>query len=481
MKIAIGCCMHESNTFTKLKTRIDDFVIADGFDYRRLPRFEKSSIMGIDDVLAENGVDIVPTFVARALPSGMVEDSAFEFIKASILQKIEMAGIPDGICLALHGSMSVDGIDDPEGVLLRDIRRIVGMEIPIVCALDMHATFTENMRKYANGFAVYRTAPHIDEYETGEKAAQMLLGAVENNLKIKTVFAKIPFLISGEQSETRINPAKALFDSLSEHDKEDGVICTSFVMGFPWADSPNGGAGALVSGLCRKEEMLKKTACKMAQSFWNKRFEFTYSSETYDVKEALNVALKSSEFPVIISDAGDNPTAGASQDTTTVLREMVGMAMTKALFAVIADEKADAFLRRHKNGDRVTLRFGGVVDDNEAIEACCVIIHAATIGECHYHMIRVGGIDVVISDRRCEVYDPEVLRQLGIDFGAYEIMVVKSGYLSPEYLAMARRNILALSPGDTGLVIENLPYKKTPRPIFPLDKEMHAAWAARGA
>jgi microcystin degradation protein MlrC len=53
--------------------------------------------------------------------------------------------------------------------------------------------------------------------------------------------------------------------------------------------------------------------------------------------------------------------------------------------------------------------------------------------------------------------------------GAYPIVVVKSGYLSPEYKRLAKRAILALTPGDTCELLEQLPYRRVPRPIFPLD------------
>ena len=52
-----------------------------------------------------------------------------------------------------------------------------GREIPITCALDMHTTATETMAVYCNGYSAYHPAPHIDEYETGERAARLLHAA----------------------------------------------------------------------------------------------------------------------------------------------------------------------------------------------------------------------------------------------------------------------------------------------------------------
>jgi microcystin degradation protein MlrC len=55
---------------------------------------------------------------------------------------------------------------------------------------------------------------------------------------------------------------------------------------------------------------------------------------------------------------------------------------------------------------------------------------------------------------------------------AHKVVVVKLGYLYPELKDHAPRAIMALSPGFTDLRIESLPYRRVPRPIFPLDPEV---------
>jgi microcystin degradation protein MlrC len=50
-----------------------------------------------------------------------------------------------------------------------------------------------------------------------------------------------------------------------------------------------------------------------------------------------------------------------------------------------------------------------------------------------------------------------------------KIVVVKQGYLFPDLADHAPRAIMALSPGATDLRLQELPYQRLPRPIFPLD------------
>ena len=49
----------------------------------------------------------------------------------------------DGVCLDLHGSMTTEDLDDAEGDILAETRKMVGNETPITVALDMHAMVTD--------------------------------------------------------------------------------------------------------------------------------------------------------------------------------------------------------------------------------------------------------------------------------------------------------------------------------------------------
>ena len=59
--------------------------------------------------------------------------------------------------------------------------------------------------------------------------------------------------------------------------------------------------------------------------------------------------------------------------------------------------------------------------------------------------------------------------QANLDPLAQQIVVVKQGYLFPELRTVARKTIMALSPGFTALQLDQLPYERIKRPIFPLD------------
>ena len=79
--------------------------------------------------------------------------------------------------------MVSEGEEDPEGFLLQESRKILGEAIPIVTSLDMHGILTDRMVKHSDAIVVFHTYPHIDFYETGERAAKLLLKILDDGVK----------------------------------------------------------------------------------------------------------------------------------------------------------------------------------------------------------------------------------------------------------------------------------------------------------
>jgi microcystin degradation protein MlrC len=470
MKIAIGSMMHESNSFNKLATGLETFSLADGDEFKQIKHWKGTVIDGIYEALKESGFEIVPTYFARSIPSGPIRLDAYEYIKSRIIDKLRKYGPWDGICLALHGSMFVDGIFDPEGDLLEAIRWEVGHEIPIICTLDMHATVTERMVLLSDGYSVYRTAPHIDEAETGARAVRILLQSIKEKRKTANAYIRIPLLVSGEHSETRVEPAKSLFESLTKYDKLPSILCSSYVMGFPWADNPFSGAGVLVTGWLADIEALKELAKQMSIDFWDRRSEFVLTTEALEPESALKKAIEFNDKPVIISDTGDNPTAGASQDTTRFLRIMIENGAQNALYTCVTDPAAYLECLKHKVDDMFRLDIGacysGIESERYSVEVR--LVKQIEVQGTGYAVLKSRGVTFLVSNKRVATYYPETLRSMGLMPEDFDIIGIKAGCLNPDYQAMSKLCLFALTEGDTSLDFSKLPYKKLTRPMYPL-------------
>ena len=80
---------------------------------------------------------------AIAQPSGRVSREAWDKYAGRILGVVRAEkDRADGVLLALHGAMVSTLHDDGEAALLREVRTIVGPEVPICVTLDLHANLS---------------------------------------------------------------------------------------------------------------------------------------------------------------------------------------------------------------------------------------------------------------------------------------------------------------------------------------------------
>ena len=471
--ILVGAVMHESNTFSQQRTSLAEFapVYGDAI-YGQSKWMNNSSAGGILATLSAAGMRAVPSVFGHALPSGIVERSAYNSLCRSLLAVLDRERV-DGVCLALHGSMCVEGLDDPEGGLLKAIRERVGPDIPVVCALDMHASMTATMVNAADAFTAYRTAPHTDQFGTGVRAANLMLRVLQEQLQVETVLVPIPMLIAGEQSESAAEPMYSLIAEAAATGGAKGVMSADYLLGFPWADYPHNRVSVVVVGERRVRAALQETAQTLACRFWRTRQDFGFTTEALPLNEALDEAARATHGPVLIADSGDNPTAGASEDLVGVLARLLERCTESALVAVIADASAVDLCKAVQPGAQVKLLLGRVsAEDGSsplALEATLSRIDRYADVECA--VIEVKGITVVVTRSRAEVTDPALLDALGVPCHHFRLCILKSGYLSPAYSAVATHKILALTPGETDERLHELDYRRTLRPVFPLDEK----------
>ena len=61
----------------------------------------------------------------------------------------------------------------------------------------------------------------------------------------------------------------------------------------------------------------------LANHFWDIKEEFEFVAPVADLDECLNKAIACTKQPFIISDMGDNPTAGGAGDVTWTLQKIL--------------------------------------------------------------------------------------------------------------------------------------------------------------
>ena len=485
MRILIGAIGHESNTFTPFLTRMDDFFVKRGQEIYDTA-WRRSSIHGIIETLKAHGADLVPTIVAGAMPGGVVERSAYENFKKAVL---DQAHDVDGVCLYLHGAMRAEGLDCCENDLLRDLRAKLGPDVPVSLALDMHANIVAEMVENVNALVAYHTAPHTDAYETGVRAAEMLLQILTEGVRTEIGFAKIPFLLPGEMAQTSLDPMAAMMALAAEIEAHPDVLSASLANGHCWADVPDIGVIAIVVST-GDADLAKNEANRLAGAFWERRGEFGLSAEAYQVDAAVEATMAAQESTVFLSDSGDNPGAGGTTDVPVLLEELLSRGAKSVVVASIWDVEAVQQCVSAGIGQSVTLSVGGKLDQAHGKPLLVTgTVRSITDGR-RYHggvlspafrgkigpvvVLNIDGIDLVLSSTRLSFVDPVQLRNLGLEPLDYRIVVLKRGYLTAPFQAISQRSILALSPGATNCDVAKMRFQRVNRPMYPLD--LDATW-----
>jgi len=468
MRVAIGGFGHETNTFSPIWTGYDDF------------RFVRGAAI-LDDRLGQpwraEGVELFPTFVASAMPGGLVRKAAYVQIKEELLRELQAIRPVDGVYLDLHGAMEVEEIGDGEGDLIQAVRALVGKDTLISVSLDLHGNISPVLVDNADILTAFRTAPHRDDQETRRRALALLVRALREGLKPAAVLIKPPLLLAGESAVTEVEPAKSLYARLAEIDRVPGIMDASFLIGCAWTDSIYTSTSIIVVAE-RDKELARQQAVKFAREVWARRHDFGFGVEVASVDEAIQRAIAASERPVFISDSGDNVTAGGAGDIPLFAERLLVLGANDALVAGLTDPEAVQQCAAVGEGAEVRLSIGGKLDraNGEPLTVTGRVQHLSTAPTDHGKtpttaVVRVGGVSIVLTVDRRPFADRASIAATGVDPMRQKMVVVKQGYLFPDLYDHAPRAIMALSPGATSLRLEELPYRKLPRPIFPLDSD----------
>src|ERR1700677_3507038 len=256
MRIAIGGFLHESHSFAPQPTTYRDFVEPGGFP----PLCHGSALIGsLRDTsvpsagaiaaIEANGATIVPLAWGFAPPAGPVQDEAFERIAALNCALLSMAldeGPLDGMYLDLHGAAMVDNFPDAEGELLRRVRAIVGPSLPLTISLDPHANLTEDMVRLTDVVVPFRTYPHVDMKEAGERAAKLLFDRINRGRPWQRTFCRLDFWMPIGSQCTLMPPMAPVMSERAAIAERSDIVELAFCFGFPYADFPGCGPALAV-------------------------------------------------------------------------------------------------------------------------------------------------------------------------------------------------------------------------------------------
>jgi len=491
MYIAIGSMMHESNTFSSVSTDIEAFRRTQYFFGEDLVKYhvgKTTELGGMLEVFNKNGVSILPTISAVAMPSGVVARKAYGEIKDKMVERIQNdVDKLDGVLLALHGAMVVEDMEDPEGDLLGEIRKILPSGVPLAATLDMHATLSETMVENSDFFIAYRTHPHLDQFNVGLRAAKLMLRIISDKSRLSKAFIKIPMIIPGETND---EPRNKLVAELERIETDARVLTSSFFIGYPWADTSIAGDSVLVV-TDGDQNLAQRYAQGLAAEYWSLRGNFPL--RLHSVDEAIRISMDPSGWPTVLCEMGDNLFGGASGDVVTTVRYLVESGINGVVVAALVDPAAvrqaietgvGATIRMEIGGklyktDNPPLLFRGkvkVVSKNVVGYDPMLAGYETAMGETV--LLEGDGIEIIVVERPGKLGGPTLLEELGVDPRKRRLIVWKDS-LGPliSYRGIAKNVLLVDTPGWCKQQLLSADYHNVPRPIFPFDPNL--SWSVK--
>jgi microcystin degradation protein MlrC len=440
LRIAVGGIHTECSTYSPVLMQPEDFRVLRGEDLPAAAYFA---------FLPRPDITLLPLLHARAVPGGPVAGPTYAAFKAEFLDRLRAALPVDGIYLAMHGAMHVDGMEDAEGDWIAAVRATVGPDVPIAASYDLHGNLSQRIVDALDIFSAYRTAPHVDVRETMEAAYAMLLRRLRSADRPGIAWAPVPLLLPGERSSTEDEPAGSLYAALPGFDARSGIWKADLLIGYVWADEPRATAAAVVTGTDRAAALA--AAQEIASAFWSARDAFRFGPPTGPLDAMLDAAEAATTRPVILADSGDNPTGGGVGDRADVLAALLARNWRDALLAGITDRPAVAACLAAGEGATLPLRIGASLDPagvSVATQARVLRLDDPGPATDRQAVVQIGdGITLVLAARRRPYHALADFARLGLDPAAQRLLVVKSGYLSPELAPLANPSLMALTDG----------------------------------
>ncbi len=487
MRIAVGSLMQETNSFSPTHTTVETFAayyllrgdeILTGYGDARV------EVPAFLDVLRSAGATPVPLLATWAASGGPLTRDAFATLLDELVARLRDALPVDGVLLALHGAMVVVDDSDAEGAILAAVRSVVGPAMPLVISLDLHAHITPRMVQEASAILGYHEYPHIDMYETGARAATLLIEMIHRRVRPVMALAKRPMVVSAVAARTTEGPLKEVVALPGRWKRRVAswrpacIRCSRGLTCLIWASR----LWSSPTETTRWHERPRKSWLT-----WSGRGGQRFEPELVDLDAAIRSALEAAEGLTVISDAGNAPTSGAPGDSAVVLRALLAAGADRAArltYLTLCDASAAQSAAAAGVGAVVTLRVGHAVSTGTPVEVTGRVqtlsdgvfrMSGAGATGLEMHMgltavLAIGSVRLAIRSLPAMEWDPALFFAIGLDPREAGLVFVKSpAHFRVSFAPLAQRVLVADTPGAACVNMRRMPFTHVTRPLYPLD------------
>jgi microcystin degradation protein MlrC len=481
MRVGLSALILETNSFSPQKSDLryfkeNGFLLA-GDEIVPYHHHVRNEVAGFLDTCTTLGLEVYPVCAAWAVPHGPLTRITYRKIKHTILTGfIEELPRLDAFYLALHGSMVVEGLDDPEGDLMAAVRRVIGTK-PLVVSLDFHGNITQAMVRHPDIIIGYNSYPHNNMYEIGEKSARLLSQYWDQIPQLCRLYVKLPMVTPLERMTIDDNPPmRRLIERCDEIEKETGIVSVNVFGVQPWIDVPELGSSIVLVAHRDHLEKAQAYCVKLAQDFWKAR-HYLQAVVQYSPEEAVKQALASGIAPVLLNEPADNVGSGATGDSVSLLRVLADVEPPVPTILTVCDSKAVDRCHRSKVGQSVELVVGGQYNPWETPMRISGVLRSLSDGVYRFRgPVQTGvttsmgraavlefkpGMYLQITELPPYTIDPEHYRCMGLMPERMKLVGIKSqGSYKASYNSIPHLMLFVDSPGLSRSDTTKVPYTK---------------------
>jgi len=437
----------------------------------------------IDEMNTLGDWEPVPVIVTATSPGGPAQQHFFAQFLGRTLEYLKGARGLSGIYICSHGAMTATGDSDPDGTLYREVRALVGPDVPIVATIDLHANVSKTMVKNADAIVPYRTNPHIDQVPCAREAAQLLWRLVSSSEELGKAYVRLPIVAPTICLLTNDGGifSQLVGKSLEAQTPDVPVVCIAG--GFAFSDTSYN--GITISAFGNSSEATR-IVNELGRWAWANRKGF--KKQLTSVECAIELALGDGPN-ILLGDMGDNPGGGGRGNTTEILEALLAADAKNVLFGLFVD--ADLAQKCHTMGEGAEFEavFNhdcGDVNANQLILPVKVLklsdglvpgrrgLYAGrTVKLGASAALRLNGISLVVISYRTQCADPNFFEHFGFDITSYKTVVVKSrGHFRAGFdqFFTSEQIYEVDADGLTTPVFDRLDFRNLPRPVYPMDE-----------
>ena len=487
MRLAALGIAHETNTFARGATDYAAFEqsgILRGEDIVRDYAESHATMAGFLEARARLGVEVVPLLFTFTNPTSTITPDAFERLCGEMLQLLRDRGPWDGVLLAQHGAAVSENYPDMDGEVAARVRALVGPDVPIGMAPDMHANLSQKMIDNTTVTVVYRTNPHLDPRPRALECAELIVRTIKGEIRPVQALEMPPVVINIVKQFTGEEPMRSLVADVEEVIQRPGMVSASVAEGYPYADVAEMGMAFLA--ISDGDAGAARDAARwMARRAWDMREQFV--ADTPSPESALRAAMAEPKGPIVLMDVGDNIGGGSPADST-ILLEAAQRLGVRSYLQTLRDPEAVSACIAAGVGATVSLQVGAKTDDRHGRPLqVSGVVRRISDGKFEEPTPTHGGFrffnggptvvleteddhTLVLTTRLIGNTSLQQMYSVGVRPESKHVVVAK-GVVSPRpaYAPIAAQVVLVNTPGVTTSDLLTFTYTRRRRPLYPFE------------